>query len=191
VQGFAGDQVTAGEVGDGQRIAIAAIGEHELALVIGAPQIIGLIGHRQQSAGGFVTPSGSPLDQAMAVKDDMHRTDCRGVNIRIEPGQPFPDLRRSPIWLVLLQPHDQRLDLKRELIGMSVRPPRAVGQPFQSAAIIAVEDLVAGLARDVEIPADRSHLLAVQQPGDELQPFIHGFTLLPGHFALPAKGPIV
>ena len=34
---FAGDEVTAGEVGDGQRIAIAPIGEHELALVVGAP----------------------------------------------------------------------------------------------------------------------------------------------------------
>jgi hypothetical protein len=30
-----------------------------------------------------------------------------------------------------------------------------------------------------------------EQPGDELQPFIHRVTLLPGHFALPAKGPIV
>ena len=40
-QGVAAQQVAAGEVGDGQRIAVASIGEHELALVIGAPQIVG------------------------------------------------------------------------------------------------------------------------------------------------------
>jgi len=38
---LAGDQIAAGEVGDRQRIAIAPIGEHDLTLVIGAPQIIG------------------------------------------------------------------------------------------------------------------------------------------------------
>ena len=34
------EQITAGAVGDGQRVAVAAIGQHELALVISAPQIV-------------------------------------------------------------------------------------------------------------------------------------------------------
>lgn len=38
---------------------------------------------------------------------------------------------------------------------------------------------------------DAAFLLPVQQPGNELQSFVHGFTRLPGHSALPAKGPIV
>jgi hypothetical protein len=33
------------------------------------------------------------------------------------------------------------------------------------------------------------HLLPVQQPTNELHALIHGFTRLPGHFALPAEGP--
>ena len=41
---LAGEEIAAGEVGDRQRIAIASVGEHELALVVGAPQIIGLAG---------------------------------------------------------------------------------------------------------------------------------------------------
>src|ERR1700730_11891042 len=41
---LAAQQVAAGEVGDGQGIAVTTIGEHELALVIGAPQIVGMIG---------------------------------------------------------------------------------------------------------------------------------------------------
>src|SRR4051794_40001475 len=69
--------------------------------------------------------------------------------------------------------------------------PRSPVQPFQTAIIVAMEDLVAGLARDTEPTAQSRHLLSVQQPGNEFQPFIHLVTLLPGHFALLAKGPIV
>jgi hypothetical protein len=32
------------------------------------------------------------------------------------------------MWLVLLASHDQHLDLDRQLIGMPVKSPRAVGQ---------------------------------------------------------------
>jgi hypothetical protein len=46
-------------------------------------------------------------------------------------------------------------------------------------------------ARHAEPTAKNRHLLSVQQPGNEFQPFIHRITLLPGHFALLAKGPIV
>jgi hypothetical protein len=64
-------------------------------------------------------------------------------------------------------------------------------EPFQTATVIAIKDLVAGLARDPEPAAQHRHLLAVQQPGNEFHSFIHLVTLLPGHFALLAKGPIV
>jgi hypothetical protein len=95
------------------------------------------------------------------------------------------------MWLVLLASHDLHFDLDRQMIGMPVRSPRAIGQSFQADVVIAPEDRVAGLARDVEVPAHRGHLLPLQEPGNELQPFINLVTLLPGHFALPAKGPIV
>jgi len=39
-QGLAAQQIAARRVGDGQRVAVPFIGEHELALVIGAPQIV-------------------------------------------------------------------------------------------------------------------------------------------------------
>lgn len=35
------DEITTREVGDGERIAVATIGEHELALVVGAPEVVG------------------------------------------------------------------------------------------------------------------------------------------------------
>jgi hypothetical protein len=61
------------------------------------------------------------------------------------------------------------------------------GQPFQAAVVVALEDLIAGLARDAEIPAQHRHLLSIQHPLDELQPLIHLATL-PNTFALLAKG---
>jgi hypothetical protein len=46
MKGFTGAEVTAGEVGDGQWIAVAAIGQHELALGVGTSQLIGRIAGR-------------------------------------------------------------------------------------------------------------------------------------------------
>jgi hypothetical protein len=40
-EGFTGEQKTAGVIGDGQRITVLPIAQQELALVIGAPQLIG------------------------------------------------------------------------------------------------------------------------------------------------------
>ena len=119
----------------------------------------------------------------------MHRADRRRGHIRIEPGQLFPDLRRPPARPVLLQAHDLRLDLEGQLVRVAVGPARAVGKPFQTDFVVAREDLVAGLARDAELTAQHRHLLPIQQPGDELEPFIHLVTLLPGHFCSPRKRP--
>jgi hypothetical protein len=57
-------------------------------------------------------------------------------------------------------------------------------------AVIGADGL-AGFAGDAELAAQPRHLLPVQQPGNKLQTLIHEFTRLPGHLALPAKGPIV
>jgi len=39
-EGIAGDEIATGEVADRERVAVASIGEHELALVIRAPQLV-------------------------------------------------------------------------------------------------------------------------------------------------------
>src|SRR5207302_2348279 len=59
------------------------------------------------------------------------------------------------------------------------------GQSFEPAVLVALEDLVTGLARDIELAAQRRHLLALEQSGHESETFIHLVTLLPRHFALP------
>jgi hypothetical protein len=40
---FAGQQISAGMIGDGQRVAVLTIAQQELTFVIGAPQFIGTL----------------------------------------------------------------------------------------------------------------------------------------------------
>src|SRR5580704_18263496 len=109
---LAGEEIAAGEVGDRERVAITPVSEHELALVVGAPQVIGLAGKGKCRSLRSVASSHSAFDQAVAVEDRMHRADRGRVDVRIEAGQLFPDLRRPPARLVLLETQDPRLDLK-------------------------------------------------------------------------------
>src|SRR5229473_8573718 len=59
---------------------------------------------------------------------------------------------------------------------------------FETVFLVALEDLVAGLARNAEHAADLAHRFAVQQPSDEPQALVHHRTLLPRHPRLPGKG---
>ncbi len=49
------------------------------------------------------------------------------------------------------------LHLKGKLVGVAVRTAASVGQPLNSALLITIEDLVAGLARYRELPAQLRH----------------------------------
>lgn len=49
---------------------------------------------------------------------------------------------------LLLGCHDRPLDLIGQLVGVAHRPPRAVGERLQAIILVAVEDLVTGLARN-------------------------------------------
>jgi len=62
--------------------------------------------------------------------------------------------------VLALDVQDVVLDLKRKLIGVAVGTPAAVGQPLNAALLITIEDLVARLARDPELPAKFRHRLA-------------------------------
>ena len=110
------------------------------------------------------------------------------MHIRVKPGEALPDLWCAPARPLALEPDNQRLDLQRHLVGMAIGPARAVGEGFDPARAIALEDLVASLARDRELLAQMRHGLPVEQPRDELHTLVHDVTLLPRHLCLPAKG---
>src|SRR5437762_14280569 len=90
--------------------------------------------------------------------------------------------------LVTLGRDDQALELMRQLVGVANRPARTVGQGLETVFLIALKDLVAGLARDAERATDLAHRVAVQQLSDNPQALVHYRTLLPRHPHLPRKG---
>src|SRR5258705_6069193 len=90
--------------------------------------------------------------------------------------------------LVTLGGDDQALDLPRQVVGGANRPGRRGGQGLEAVLLVALEDLVAGLARNAERATDLAHRFAVQQLSDEPQALVHHRTLLPRHPHLPRKG---
>src|SRR5487761_262920 len=67
-KGLTSQQKTAGVVGDGERIAVLAVPQQELALVVGTPELIGPLPQRQGSALRATTQAAASLDQAVAIE---------------------------------------------------------------------------------------------------------------------------
>jgi hypothetical protein len=67
------------------------------------------------------------------------------------------------------------------------RTPRAVRQRFQSIILVAVEDLVAGLARNTELTAHIAHTFSVHKTDHKPKTFLHHRTLHPRYQHLPQK----
>jgi len=91
------------------------------------------------------TPFAHPLDQAMAIKHDMDG--ALGGNpdmVWQPPEKELADFARFAVRLVPLEGNDQALDLLRQLVGITHRPPRAIaesltgtGKPGRAGADIA------------------------------------------------------
>lgn len=75
----------------------------------------------------------------------------------------------------------------RRTIGLAERAPAAIGQPQRAATLVPVVQLVAGLARNPELHAQRRHLPAVEQARDKPKPLVHDVTLLPRHAPSPRR----
>ena len=87
-------------VGDGERVAVAAVAELELALEVGAPQIVGRGACRQRRAVRAVARPAHALDQAMAIEHGMDGAFGGNPDIAGEPAdQQLADLARAPMRL--------------------------------------------------------------------------------------------
>jgi hypothetical protein len=110
-----------------------------------------------------------------------------------------PTLWPAKTWLTLalsfqrqIRPHDdQAFDLEGQLIGLAIVSPRPVSVALEPGLLVAAEDLVAGLARDAELPAEGRHGLTVEAAGDETKTLVFHVTLLPRHRCVLRKGPKV
>ena len=110
-------------VGDRQGVTVAAIAELELALEVGAPQVVGIGACRQRRAVGAVAPDSGAVDQAVAVEHRMHGAPGRQAHVAGKlANEQFADFARAPMRLVLAREDDQPLHLVRQLVGIAHRP---------------------------------------------------------------------
>ena len=72
IERFTEQQVARGMVGDGERGAVLAVAEPELALEFGAPEVVGVGAGRQLGALGTTPRAALVLDQVIAIE---HRVD--------------------------------------------------------------------------------------------------------------------
>ncbi len=175
-------------VGRGQWVAVSPVAELELALEVGAPEVIRDSAFRERRAARAVARPAAAPDQAVAIE---HRVDgAFGWNpdSAVEPpDQQLADLARTPMRLLGLETDNQALDLGRQLVGVAHRPSGAIVERLEAVLLVALENLVAGLAGDPELPADLGHGLAIEQAGHKAQAFFHHRTRFPRHPHLPPK----
>ena len=94
-------------VGDGQRITVSAIAELELALEVGAPQIVGKHALRQRRAARAMARPAAALDQAVAVEHRVDDAFGGNLDVAIEPThQQLADLAGALVRLLALQPDE-------------------------------------------------------------------------------------
>src|ERR1700752_484030 len=126
------------------------------------------------------------FDQTVAIENRVDGAPGRNPNIAIEsPNQELADLARPPMGLLGFELDNQGLDLSRQLVGIAYRAFGAVIQRLKPVLLVTVKDLVAGLARNAEIPAHIRHRLPVQEAGDKAQTLFHYRTRFPRHRHLP------
>jgi len=100
----------------------------------------------------------------------------------------LPDLAGAPLRFLAFGSYDGGFDLRGQLVGIAVGAPGPIREPLQSTFLIALEDLIAGFARDPELAAQRGHAFAVLEPNYESHAFVHNRTFLPWHSTRPPSG---
>src|SRR5215468_1318585 len=69
--------------------------------------------------------------------------------------------------------------------GVTYRPPGAVAQRLEPVLLVAIENLVAGLAGNAELPTDLGHGFPIQKPGHKAKALFRYRTRFPRHRHLP------
>ena len=66
---------------DGERIAVLAIPQLELAIEVDTPQVIGVSAGREQRSGGLTAPLSRAADKTVSVENGVDGAFCRDPDI--------------------------------------------------------------------------------------------------------------
>src|SRR6201998_4908314 len=79
--------------------------------------------------------------------------------------EPFADFSRTPAGVLSLHVQHIVFYLKGKFIRVSIRTSASIGEPLNAAFLVAIENLVAGLAGDPKLSAKFRHRLPGQPAG--------------------------
>src|ERR1700730_16446132 len=136
------------------------IAQQELALVMGTPQFIGMLAPGYRSALRATPHATATLHQTMAIEHRMNGTLCRNGDTGESPDEALADLTSAPTGMLTLHVEDEVLHLERKLMGIAIGTSAPVCYPLNAALLVAIEDLVTGLAGDPKLSAKFRHRLA-------------------------------
>jgi len=125
------------------------------------------------------------LHEAIAIEHGVNRAHRRRLDHRELADQLVANLGSTPRGVFLLDPKDRAFDLVGQPVGMPIGPTGAAVEPIETAGLVALVDLVASDPRDPELAAQRCHLLALEEPGNESEALVHRFTRSPRHPGAP------
>src|SRR6202040_2319007 len=100
------------------------------------------------------------LDQSVAIQQRMDGALGRDGDAGESPDQALADLTGAPRGVFALHVQDKVFHLKGKLMSIAIGTAASVRQPLNTAFLVAIEDLIAGFARNAELPAQLGHRLA-------------------------------
>ena len=185
-QAVAAEQIAGVLIGDGQRIAVAAVVGAELAFEVGRPQVVRGVRHRWHDAGMMErAPAAAALHQPAAGQQVPGGADGGPRHVGVARRQPLQQLLGAPIRMLAAGPHEQVGDGGRDLVRTGVRRSAPIDQRRAAPGVVAPHPLVARLPADGVSGAELGHRVEPEQVViDEAIAFFHRCRLPPGHLHL-------
>src|SRR5215472_15029476 len=183
LQRSAQKQIAREVVADGQRITAAAVAQQKVALKVCAPTLIG----RSALSKGLAIGSHSPppltgLHQTGTLEDFAGCRIRRPLKFRPLMAQPVQNFFRPPLLAPQFGLHNQRSQLLRRLIGMTMRRALPFLKSLQPMLIVATEPLIGRWSTNPIASTKLAFAVIAAQPiGYQLNPLVHGTGFLPRH----------
>src|SRR6266550_171747 len=170
-------------VADGQRITAAAVAQQKVALKVCTPT---LIGGATRSKGFAIRSHPAPplagLNQTRTLEDFARRRIRRPLKFRPLTAQPVQHFFRAPLLAPKLGLHNQRSQLFRGLVGMTVRRASQFLKSLQPMLIITSDPLIGRRSTNLIDSAKLVFAVVAAQPiSYQLNSLVHGTGFLPRH----------
>src|SRR5258706_12888895 len=170
-------------VADGQRITAAAVAHQKVALKVCTPT---LIGGATLSKGFAIRSHPAPplagLHQTRTLQDFARRRIRRPLKFRPLTAQPVQHFFRAPLLAPKLGLHNQRSQLFRSPIRMTLRHPFQFLKSWQPKLIITSDPLIGRRsANSIDSVKLALAVISAQPISYQLNSLVHGTGFLPRH----------